>query len=194
MSELYAPPQAEIAIADTDQPDFYVVAPWKFFLLSMVTLDLYLVYWFYRNWRNVKLNTGESLWAPARGLFYIFFTHSLFARVDKKLDEEGQEFDWSAGSVATLLVVLALASNVLDRLAFKSIGSPTTDLLSILMVPILPAVALKAQKAINLACGDADGSQNAKLTGANWIWIVVGSLWWMLVLVGLYAIFFMPGY
>ena len=194
MNELYAPPQAEIAVADTDQPDFYVVATWKFYLMSLMTFDLYLVYWFYRNWRNVRLRTGESLWAPARGLFYIFFTHSLFSRVDSKLKEEDYEFSWSPGSLATLLVLMTIISNVLDRLSFKMIGSPATDFLSILMVPILPAIALKAQRAINVACGDTDGSQNTKLTAANWIWIVLGGLWWALVMLGLYAILLTPGY
>ncbi len=189
---LYAPPEADVDVPVDAETDYYVVSPGKFFLLSFVTMNLYLVYWFYRNWRLVKLRTGESMWPPMRGIFYIFFTHSLFSRVNERIESNGKSFDWQPATIATLVVLLTILANVLDRLAARSIGSPTTDLISIALVPVLPLLMLKAQRAINLASDDPDAKTNSSLTVFNWIWIVLGGLAWLLVLFGVYAILFYP--
>ena len=193
MSDLiYAPPEAAVEVQAAEEAEFYVVSPKKFFLLSFMTLNLYIVYWFYRNWKVIKLRTGESMWAPMRGLFYIFFAHSLFSRVNQKIEDDGNSFDWQPAALATIVVVLTILTNVLDRLAGNSVGSPVTDLVSIALVPILPVVLLKAQGAINVACNDERGRGNSSFTVANWIWMILGALIWVLVMFGLYVLFFAP--
>ena len=193
MSEtMYAPPAANIAVTSSDEGDFYVVAPRKFYLLAVLTLNLYLVYWFYRSWRLVKQRTGDSMWPAMRGLFYIFFTHSLFAAIDQKIKSLGKSFVWSPGNLATVVVVLAIMSNVLDRLSAQNIGSPLTDFAGIAMVPIIPAFLLKAQEAINIACEDPTGTSNGQLTLANWVWMIFGGLVWALVMFGLYLVIVEP--
>ncbi len=189
---IYAPPVADVTAPHSDSTDFYVVGSRKFYLLSILTLNTYLVYWFYRNWWHVKQRTGESLWAPMRGLFYIFFTHSLFDAVEEKINSLGQKFDWEPRSLATVAVVLTVLVNVLDRLSSRDIGSPFTDLISLALIPIIPAILLKAQHAINFACEDPTGSSNSTITWANWIWMVLGVLLWFLILIGLYLITFEP--
>ena len=102
MSDLiYAPPEAAVEVQAAEEAEFYVVSPKKFFLLSFMTLNLYIVYWFYRNWKVIKLRTGESMWPPMRGLFYIFFTHSLFTDVDEMLKDKHKQFDWRPMPIAT---------------------------------------------------------------------------------------------
>lgn len=187
MSEiLYAPPEAEVAVTASDDPDFYVVAPRKFYLLTILTLNLYVIYWFYRNWRLIKLRTGEDIWPPVRGFFFIFFTHALFTDIDIKLKSLKKEFAWSPATTATLVVVLTITSNIMDRLSARNIGSPETDFISTLLVPVVALVLVKAQHAINVACNDPSGSTNSSLTLANWIWMIIGALVWMLLLFGLY--------
>lgn len=193
MSEvMYAPPAANIEVTSSDEDDFYVVAPRKFYLLSVLTLNLYLVYWFYRSWRLVKQRTGNSMLPPLRGLFYIFFTHSLFTEIDQRIKSLGKSFVWNPGSLATVVVLLAIMSNVLDRLSAQNIGSPLTDFAGIAIVPIIPAFLLKAQEAINTACGDPAGAGNGQFTLANWIWMIFGGLIWALVLFGLYLVILEP--
>ena len=86
MSEvMYAPPEANIAVTSSDEADFYVVAPRKFYLLSVLTLNLYFVYWFYRSWQLIKQRNDESMLPAMRGVFFIFFTHSLFTDIDLKI-------------------------------------------------------------------------------------------------------------
>jgi hypothetical protein len=193
MSEaLYAPPEAAITVDATDELDYYVVSPRKFYLLAILTLNLYLVYWFYRNWSQIKKKNNESMWPPMRGLFYIFFTHSLFTDINEKIKSLGRSFDWQPNVLATGFVLLTILSNVLDRLSAKSIGSPLTDLVSLALVPILPALLLKGQRAINIACDDPEGVGNGGLTVANWVWMVLGGLLWLVILFGVYALMFAP--
>ena len=193
MSELlYAPPEAEIAVASSAEDEFYVVAPRKFYWLSILTFNVYLIYWFYRNWRQVKRQTSESIWPHARGIFFIFFTHSLFGDVDQKIKSLGKQFIWNPNSIATMVVILTVLSNILDRLSSNNIGSPFTDLVGIGLVPVIPAILQQAQQAINFACEDPHGASNEAFTLANWVWMIFGALIWLLIMVGLYFMFAEP--
>lgn len=164
---------------------FYVVAPTKFLALYMATLGYYGIYWFYRNWKQFKQQTGEDMWPVPRAIFSVFFTHQLARYVDYTLESQGRSFDWNARLCATWLVVLQITCNVADRMAYKETASPYSDILALLILPALALAHLTMQRAINAACGDTDGATNSKLTGANWAWIVAGGIIWALTLLGL---------
>ena len=34
------------------------------------------------------------------------------------------------------------------------------------------------------ACGDPAGESNSRLTGANWVWLILGGFLWILVIIG----------
>jgi hypothetical protein len=70
----------------------------------------------------------------------------------------------------------------------KTIGSPLTDIASLVMLLLLAVFALPAQKAANVASGDADGTSNERFTGANWAWLILGVLIWIQYLFGLYLV------
>ncbi|HNP63005.1 MAG TPA: hypothetical protein PKH39_03665 [Woeseiaceae bacterium] len=189
---IYAPPKADIEVPEAESGDFYVVSPTKFYLLSVLTLNLYYVYWFYRNWRAVKVREGSDIWPVPRAIFFIFFTHSLFNDIDAALKERQLEFRWSPTGVASFFVLLAICSSVLDRMANKGIGSPTTDLVGTALVFVTPILLIRAQNAINFLCGDPFGSSNSRYTLANWVWMILGGLFWLLILFGVYALVFAP--
>lgn len=183
----YAPPAAAVAdIADSGQaPPFYVVGATKFAVLYLATLGTYALYWFYRNWRLYRDASGEDVWPVARAIFSVFFIHALFRRVQQRLEAGGHHVDWNPEALATWLVVLLVASNVMDRISSRLETVGVLDLLSLLLLLPLTLVFLKAQAAINLACGDAAGDSNRRLGGANFIWIAIGSVLWVLILMGL---------
>jgi hypothetical protein len=189
---IYAPPEADIAVKENNDGGYYVVSPGKFLTLTILTLGLYLIYWFYRQWRMVKERDGSSIWPIPRGLFYVFFTHTLYRDINAKLRQDQVEHPWSPGITATLVVIFTILSNVLGRLSGENIGSPLTDILSLMLVPLLAYTALPAQKAANIASGDADGVGNNRFTGANWAWMLVGGLIWILSLFGLYLVITQP--
>lgn len=193
---VYSPPAAELVETGSGSDSrYYVVSTTKLAVLYLATLGLYSVYWFYANWRNYKRATGESMIPVMRGIFSIFFAHSLFSRVDRSLtDQPGDEaYSWSPTALATWYVVLSVVLNITGRMAGKSIGSPTTDILSIvLMFPVL-YVLMQAQKAINTAEYDPAGQTNSAFTGANILWILLGAVFWLMTIVGYLAIYGLIG-
>ncbi|HEY8025244.1 MAG TPA: hypothetical protein VIF60_11795 [Burkholderiaceae bacterium] len=165
-------------------PKFYVVGPLKFWLLFVCTLGFYKVYWFYKNWSRYKAYTDEQMWPVPRGIFSIFFVHSLFRLVDRTIEKEGRDYSWNAELTATMFVVFQLTNVVLDKFSgdFEHYVS-WIELL--IMVPVLGTVLFNAQRAINAACGDPDGESNSRFGVFNYFWLTVGTIFWLLVLIGL---------
>lgn len=185
-SNLYAPPVAEVGdIATPDTTEFYVVASRKFFLLFFLTVGLYQIYWFYRHWAQFKRHRKLDLWPIPRAIFAVFFTHSLAREIEARIHRSTARFDWSPGAIATTFVILQIASNILDRMAWRNIGFPVTDWISIGILLPMAWLAHAMQRAANVACGDPDGASNAQLTAANWIWMLLGGILWALALLGL---------
>lgn len=164
--------------------EFYIVSTTKFTVLFLLTFGLYIIYWFYRNWKLYKAKNELDIWPVPRAIFNIFFAHSLFNNIDIKLKNLNTNYSWNAGTVATGYVFLSILSNICDRLSAKEIGSPYTDILSILVLPLLLLVLLKAQNAINISSADPEGKSNANFTAANYTWIFLGACIWMLVAAG----------
>lgn len=182
-------PEAEVPSAV--EPDrFYIVAKRKFTILFVAKLGLYSIYWMYKQWSCYKRSAAPDVkerrfWPVPRAIFGIFFFHSLFRRV--KAHAGGSLDEWENGAHATFLVILILVSSVLDKMARKSIGSPLTDYLSMAMIFPLWFFYYKAQCLINDSCGDPEGTRNSTLTGANYAWIAVGCIVWILAVIGAVA-------
>src|SRR5690606_2346000 len=57
---------------------YYPVSPPKFIAMFLLTLGIYGVYWFYKNWRYVKLRDQSSIMPVARGIFSLFWYYPLY--------------------------------------------------------------------------------------------------------------------
>ncbi len=192
---VYKAPESDLVIEESKEAaDFYVVSPVKFLILYIGTFGFYHLYWFYKNWSLYKQAYGQSMWPVMRALFDIFFTHSLFERVDNKLAIVENEYQWSYSNLATLYVVFSIIGNICDRLSTKSIGSPFTDVVGLFVFPITVWILYKAQLAINIACEDPEGSRNSQFTLLNYFWIFIGLIVWALIGIGIYDIIIgLPG-
>ena len=108
----------------------------------------------------------------------------------RRLKEEGREHEemlqWRSAPTAAMMTVLLVISKMLDRAAYRSIGSPVTDVLSILILLPLLAYFLSVQDKINLVCNDPEGEGNACFTAANYAWIALGAVLWLLLFIGLF--------
>lgn len=168
-------------------PTFYVVSRKKLAILFIATAGLYGIYWFYKNWRNYKFHPSgdRSIWPVPRAIFSIFFTHALFREIKANGHDKPVLAEWNNESHATKLVLTMIVSSVLDRLSYRSIGSPYTDFASLVILAPWLTQLLSAQHMINAGCGDPDGASNSRLTNANYVWIVLGVIFWILVIVGI---------
>jgi hypothetical protein len=192
---VYAPPKSDLsqpAEAGSDGDNaFYVVSMLKFTLLFIFTLGMYRLYWFYKNWSSYKDrsryagSTDGNIWPIPRTIFSIFFIHSLFYKVDEYATEKQRPLNWKVDTSATILVLLVIVSNICGRLWDKDIGLPLTGYIWIASIPAMYFSCRNAQQFINISCGDPEGTSNSQLTGANWAWMVVGSIFWLLTVAGL---------
>ena len=181
----YAPPLAQVEplgrARDDVDPPIFAVAPWKLLLMCVVSLGFYQIYWFYANWRLVKRRERSDLWPAPRAIFGVFFCYALLERMRRYGREHAVPgaAAFSAGPLATLWIF----GTLLWRLpgAWGLIGVVSWFVL-------LPVQSLVAD--INAkAAPDAD--RNARLSWLNWLLVVPGVLFFVLVLIGLLAP--MPG-
>ena len=120
-NSVYKPPEANLILENSFAEDdnmFYVVSPKKFLVLFIGTLGMYQLYWFYQNWMKYKLDNNSSLWPVPRAIFSIFFTHSLFRKVNEELEFKAVKEKWDYATAATLFVLFTLISNadgIFDR-------------------------------------------------------------------------------
>jgi len=186
-TNFYAPPQAQIAdpIDTTDVAPFYVVSERKFLMLFFATVGMYSMYWFWRHWKRHKIDKKLEIWPVPRAIFPIFFAHGLNREIDHLLHRKQQRFAWSANALATVFVVFSLIGNITDRLTWRGIGYPYSDILSLLTLLPIGYCLFRTQQAANLACGDPDADANRRFTIANYAWLSLGMLWWALILIGL---------
>jgi hypothetical protein len=190
---IYAPPQADLGATPIDSisAPFYVVSVKKVMVLGLLTFGLYFIYWHYQNWRQyrdwhfARTQEKQDIWPVPRGLFSIFFMHSLFRNVKAHADDNERLIDWDPGTIATILVILTIVGNVLDRMSMRNIGYPFTDILSLIVLAPLLYIYTRVQPIINASCGDPESTSNSGFTVANWVWIVIGALLWVLHLAGL---------
>lgn len=182
---IYASPASQLEF-DVDSPghEFYVVSIKKFTVLFFITLGIYSIYWFYKNWSVYKAHNGASIWPIPRAIFNIFFAHSLFRKIDEVIKNREKAFGWSPETLATFYVIFAILSNVVDRLSMREVGTPYTDILSMVLLPILYVILLKAQKAVNISQNDMAGESNSTFTLANYVWILIGTIFWLFVAFG----------
>lgn len=162
---------------------FFVVAPRKFLLLYIATVGLYRYYWSYMHWARFRRATGTPMWPVARSLFAIFYMHELNNEADHRARRHGP-VRWAPGTSTALYVACVLLSFAFGRMAAYGIGPAWLQLMPIALLAPLAWSLWRTQCVVNIACGDPDGRANARLTWANWVWLALGALWWLLMLVG----------
>ena len=191
-SDIYQAPEADLG-SETEavNQEFYVVSGPKFLALMIGTFGLYEFYWFYRHWKNYSVCHSEGMWPVMRAIFSVFFTHSLCSRIDASLKVADKNYGWSPTLLATFYVVLAVIGRIADRVSSSTEEFTVVDLISFGLFPAIVWSLYRIQVAANVACDDAQASSNKDFTPANYAWLVIGGLFWALIILGLYESFSM---
>ncbi|OHX14322.1 hypothetical protein BI347_13020 [Chromobacterium sphagni] len=97
----------EREIGDDQAPLFFAVSPRKFLILSLCTLGLYEMYWFYRNWQLVKQREGSDIWPFWRAVFGYFFCYALLSRIRDAARDAGAG-DLPAGPLSAGWIIISM--------------------------------------------------------------------------------------
>jgi uncharacterized membrane protein YkvI len=189
--DLYAPPTSDVGGVDGAGGDgiyraFFTVSVKKFWVMSIVTLGIYQIYWFYRNWKAQMQLTGVKMRPFWRAVFYVFFTHDLFRRINTAVESDASlEEEWNPQGMATAVVVVAILSNVLERLTGRMETHAAMEVASLLLLPVHIALIARVQGIVNRLNYDPDGEANDRFSGLNIVAIILGLLFWLLIFAGL---------
>ena len=175
------------AQAQSNQMEFYVVSLKKFLILFLGTFGFYTVYWFYKHWSLYKQSTNEEMWPVMRAIFSIFFIHSLFSLFEMKYTKKTGAAPRGINHLATIYVVFAIGCQICSNLSDNGYGNPYTMYLGLLVLPISCYVLYQAQSLANYAGEDVKGASNNRLTAINYFWLLLGAVFWLLILFGIYA-------
>lgn len=153
------------------QVPYYPVTAAKFVVMSILTLGLYDVYWFYRNWRYVKDRYRLAISPFWRAVFVLIFCYELLKRVRDDAQSAGVSVTWSAGWLSAAY----LGTNIIG----SRLPDPLWMLAFLSVIPLLPVVATIQQ--MNQPGGDA-WTAAGRFSGWDIAGCVVGGLFWLTVL------------
>lgn len=187
---IYTAPKADLTTGTANELEmmFFPTSQKKLIILFLATFGTYTVYWFYKNWKLQQGKMEKKIIPILRSVFYVFFTHSLFRRVEQAAIEKEISKTWSANLLATILIILTIVSNVLDRLSGKTEAVGILDFASLAILFVLFIPIYMVQEVVNKINSDPEGRLNSSFSIYNFMFIVLGSLLWMLIAIGLFQI------
>lgn len=180
---IYQAPEAELVnLTETNTaPAYFTTSLRKMAILSIITINSYSVYWCYKHWQAQKLNNDRDCWPVIRAIFQVFFVFSLFSSIKNDAEMKKISVSWNSGLLAVSYILLV----VISSFAQKLIDEPSLIFLVYVISCALSLLAviplLMVQKSANAINGDPKGLSNAKISGFNWLFIVLGAAYWLFI-------------
>lgn len=152
--------------------DFFPVAPHKFIVLSVCTVNFYTLYWCYQNWRRIRQRTAEQLSPFWRAVFAPFWAFSLFSRIASQAGQRGVKVVWSPTLLGLTYLIMTALGTLPDPWWLVNLAA---------FIPFLPVV----QSIQQLNESDAaTENRNEAYSGANVATILVGGVIVLLAVIG----------
>lgn len=129
----------------------------------------------------MRRSQRSDIWPIARAVLALFFINSLFRTIDQAGRAAGGSPAWEPNGQAIIYIVLLLGTRLLAQLG-PYLGVGMLNLLSIGLSIVSVVPLLAAQRVVNQLAGDAAGRQNDSLTTPNVLFMVLGIMWWGVVL------------
>jgi hypothetical protein len=104
----------EVSRGTSDDLPFYCVSPMKFSILSLATLGLYELFWFYKNWVLIKARTGGSIRPFWRACFAPIFCHPLAVAVESAAESVNLARRTNPGAIAVIYIGLIILQGLPD--------------------------------------------------------------------------------
>jgi len=126
-------PTTQGSFATSNQAVYYSPPTMKIAALSLATLGLYPLYWFWQNWRAIKRETDGSQWPWARALFSPIWAFSCFSDLRDIAQSRRRQLAFAPGLLGALFFLLNFAGRLPHGGALLSLCT---------FVPLLPVNSL----------------------------------------------------
>ncbi|MDF5810315.1 hypothetical protein P4123_30975 [Pseudomonas aeruginosa] len=190
MENVYKTPEAPLVeTRGAKRAHFFVTSLGKMSVLFLVTLGLYGVYWMYKHWKAQQPQMERRISPVWRAIFGIFFFHALARRIHP--GPAGRAPGTMEPEQGCDLGGAADGRGEPDQPPHRR-GPRAGALLAALAPAAAHAAYPDAQHPApgQLASGDPQGTGNAGYSGYNLLFIVLGALYWLLILIGSAVILF----
>ncbi|MDH5765331.1 MAG: hypothetical protein OEZ38_04875 [Gammaproteobacteria bacterium] len=187
---IYSAPESDLndGLALESGVMFFPTSQIKLIVLYISTFGMYPIYWFYKNWKLQKDKFGQAVIPALRSIFYIFFTHSLFRKIEVAADDKDIKVVWGGSSLATIFVLLTVLTNFLDVFTRNTDEIGMVDYIGLLMIFIILWPLYVIQGVVNRVNNDPEGKLNSSYSFYNIIFIVLGIPVWLLIIIGVFNI------
>ncbi len=174
---IYAPPKAEdsppsVGAVRGRPAVFFAVSPLKLVVMSIATLGIYELFWFFANWQRMKRRGQRNISPFWRTFFACFTCYSLFRSVKEAAVSANVKTSISPGVLAVGWVITTFMWRLPDPAWLIAYGAV------FFLVPVQKVV-----NDVNHALYP-DHDPNTRFTGWNIAGIVVGGLLLGLILFG----------
>ncbi len=168
-------PAAPVPLASTNEasaePPFFAVSLLKLTVMSLCTLGIYEIYWFYRNWKRIESRGRQKIMPFWRAVFTVLFCYPCFAKI--------REYGASRGIFPVPPFVVLTVFYILTTISWK-LPDPFW-LISLFTVFFL----LPIQSYVNrINAAESPGHDpNSRFTAWNWAATVFGGIFFILAIV-----------
>jgi len=171
----YAPPVAAVEDISSERKrsedtPFFAVSVIKLLVMSICTFGFYELYWFYQNWRRIKMREQRNILPVARALFTVIFCYPCFTRIRDYEAPSNKGAALAAGPLAIGWILTTMMANLRHPYGLISLLAP------LFLLPVQAHV-----NRINALV--APDQPNERFTGWNWVAVVVGGLFFALMVV-----------
>ena len=146
----------------------------KFIFLSIISFGIYEIWWIYKSWRFYQQREKLDIMPAARAIFSIIFLHSLFTKILDFAKEKGYNETYSSTTLFIGFIVANLLARLPDTFWLISLTS------IICLIPPFKALNYAKQNSTDFIV-----TEETAFSGQQIALIVIGVIFWALVLVGL---------
>ncbi len=153
-------------------PLYFAVSPVKLVIMSICTMGLYEIHWFYKNWALIRERRNLNIMPAMRAIFAFFFCYGLFRKVQVSAIDLTLKKLISPGLLATGWAVVTLLHKLPDPYWLVSYFAVTF---------LLPVQTVVNDINNSVAPGH---DRNETFTSWNKFGIALGSLFFVFILIG----------
>jgi|GEM_PF-6130775 len=117
-NEIRPPAVMATSLNRKDQSVFFHVSCVKLYVMSTVTLGLYMFFWMYKNWFYVEDHTNKKLSPFFRSMFSIIWFYDLLREINKASEAQGIKSGLHPGLLAFGFIFCGVFASFFGPLSF----------------------------------------------------------------------------
>ncbi|PIR85624.1 hypothetical protein COU14_03350 [Candidatus Kaiserbacteria bacterium CG10_big_fil_rev_8_21_14_0_10_44_10] len=166
--------------------EYFSISPTRLMLLSVITFNLYEIYWFYKNWYVVKKAENLNISPFWRAMFSVFYCYDLFRRIIGSAKDNAYPKILSAGWLAAAYIILLFVGNGVSRVEDPN---GTYFIWTLVLLVLTPLTLIPIQQAINFNNEKVNPThvQTNTFNGPEVVLIVVGVILFALTILGTFS-------